>query len=121
MSEEKVDEIRSKINKIESIGMPIRRQKPKKVQNTTGREKEYGSYQHFQSECMKPVDETKPDSLSRVEVITGKEGIHSTERLVQCSVLWCKHRNMDNPVDGLMNDLNKAQKTKKSEDDKNNL
>jgi len=117
MSEEKVDEVRSKINKIESIGMPIRRQNKKPVPKT----KEYGSYQHFQSECMKPVDETKPDSLSRVEVITGKEGIHSTERLVQCSVLWGKHRNMHNPVDGLMNDLNKAQKTKKSEDDKNKL
>ncbi len=113
MSEEKVDEIRSKINKIESIGMPIRRQNRKPIPDSKSRK--YGSYQHFQSECMKPVDETKPDSLSRVEVITGKEGIHSTERLVQCSVLWGKHRNMDNPVDGLMNDLNKAQKPKKSE------
>ena len=119
MSEEKVDEIRSKINKIESIGMPIRRQNKKPVPKS----KPYGSYQHFQSECMKPVDETKPDSLSRVEVITGKEGAHSTERLVQCSVLWGELRNMDNSVDGLMNKLNKAQKTKKSEvsNDKNKL
>jgi len=63
MSEEKVDKIRSKIRKIESIGTPtpIRRQNKKPVPKS----REYGSYQHFQSECMKPVDE--PNQILLVE------------------------------------------------------
>ena len=108
MSESKLDEIQKKIKKIEAIGTSIN----KSVQKPVPKPKEYGSYQHFQRECMKRVD-TKPDSPSRIEVITGKDGIHSTERLVQCSVLWGKHRNLDNPIDGLMNDLKVAQKTEK--------
>ena len=106
MSESKLDEVQKKIKKIESIDMSINKsvQKPK----------EYGSYQHFQRECMQKIDD-KPDSPSRIEVITGKDGIHSTERLVQCSVLWGKYRNLDNPIDGLMNDLNIAQKPEKDE------
>nr|BDI55187.1 MAG: hypothetical protein [uncultured archaeon] len=108
MSGEKVDEIREKIRKIESIGRSVRQPAKKPIPKS----REYGSYQNFQSECMQKVDETKPDSLSRVEVITGKEGIHSTERLAQCSILWGKHRNLDNPVSGLMSDLKTAQKKK---------
>ncbi len=107
MSENKLDEIRKKIGKIEAIGTPIRQPTKKSAPKST---REYGSYQHFQSECMKKVDDTKPDSLSRVEIITGKEGIHSTERLAQCSMLWGKYRNMDNPIDGLMNELSTVQK-----------
>ena len=106
MSEEKVDEIRKKIIKIESIGKSVRQPTNRPVPKS----REYGSYQRFQSECMQKVDEAKPDSLSRVEVITGKEGIHSTERLAQCPILWGKYRNLDNPVNGLMSDLKTAQK-----------
>ena len=113
MSEKTLDEIQKKIRKIESIGTPVRQPAQKSARKST---REYGSYQHFQSECMKKVDETKPDSLSRVEAITGKEGIHSTERLVQCSLLWGKFRNMDDPVKGLMNELNTVKKTEKSEE-----
>ena len=88
-----------------------------KSKNPVHKSREYGSYQRFQSECMKKVDDTKPDSLSRIEVITGKEGIHSTERLAECSILWGKHRNLPNPIDGLMNDLNESVKqTKKGEE-----
>lgn len=113
MSEEKLDEINKKIRKIEAIGTPVRQPAQKSVHKS----REYGSYQHFQSECMRKVDETKPDSLSRVEAITGKEGIHSTERLVQCSLLWGKYRNLDDPVKGLMSELNASIKeTKKGEE-----
>jgi len=108
MSDSKLDEVQKKINKIESIDMSIN----KSIKNPASKVKEYGSYQHFQRECMKRID-NKPDSPSRIEVITGKKGIHSTERLVQCSVLWGEHRNLDNPVDGLMNDLKVAQKNNK--------
>ncbi len=94
---------KDKIKKIEAFKQPIHKTK------------EYGSYQHFQSECMRKVDETKPDSPSRIEVITGEKGVHSTERLVQCSVLWGKHRNLDNPVNGLMNDLAKKMNKKMKE------
>ena len=106
MSENTLNEIQEKIKKIESIGTPVRQSAQKPIHKS----REYGSYQHFQSECMKKVDETKPDSLSRIEVITGKEGIHSTERLAQCSLLWGEYRNMDNPIDGLMNELKKTVK-----------
>ena len=106
MSIKKINEIQKKIEKAETFGAPV----IKKNQKT----KEYGGYQLFQKECMKKVD-NKPDSPSRIEVITGKEGIHSTERLVQCSVLWGKYRNSDNPVNGLMNELKIAQKIIKGE------
>ena len=112
MSEEKLDEINAKIRKIEAIGTPVRQPAQKSVPKS----REYGSYQRFQSECMKKVDDTKPDSLSRVEAITGKEGIHSTERLVQCSLLWGKYRNLNDPVKGLMNELNESVKQNKEGD-----
>lgn len=110
MSENRLDKLNKKINKIERIGMST-----KKLVKNPVKQKEYGSYQHFQSECMQKVDETKPDSPSRIEVILGKEGIHSTERLVECSLLWGKHRNLENPINGLMNDLKTAQKSKESD------
>lgn len=115
MSENSLSEIEAKIKRIESIGgsnKPVKSQ----TQNPVSKPKEYGSYQHFQSECMKKVDASKPDSPSRVEIITGKEGMHSTERLAECSILWGKHRNMEKPLDGLMNDLNAVQKTEKGEE-----
>jgi len=110
MSDSKLEAVQKKIKKIEAIDMSIN----KSVKKSVPKVKEYGSYQHFQRECMKRID-NKPDSPSRIEVITGKKGIHSTERLVQCSVLWGEHRNLDNPVDGLMNDLKVAQKKDKVE------
>jgi hypothetical protein len=111
MSEERLDAVREKIRKIESIGTPVKQP----VQKPIPKSREYGSYQHFQSECMQKVD-NKPDSPSRIELITGQEGIHSTERLVQCSRLWGKYRNMDDPINGLMNELNTAQKIEKGEE-----
>lgn len=79
MSEKKIDEIRSKIRKIEAIDrIPVRQP----VRQPVLKSKEYGSYQHFQSECMQKVDESKPDSPSRIEVITGKKGIHSDRKSV---------------------------------------
>jgi hypothetical protein len=112
MSEEMLSEIQAKIKKIESIGKPV---KPE-VQKPISKSREYGSYQHFQSECMKKVEESKPDSLSRIEAITGQEGIHSTERLAQCSMLWKKYRNLDDPIDGLMEELTTAQKIGRGEE-----
>lgn len=110
-----LSDIEAKIKRIESIGSsskPVKAQ----TQKNTSKPKAYGSYQKFQSECMKKVDNDKPDSLSRIETITGKEGIHSTERLAECSLLWGKYRNMDNPVDGLMNELDVAQKVERGEE-----
>ena len=112
MSENNLSKIEARIKKIQNIGTPVRQS----VQKPTTKSREFGSYQHFQSECMKSVDNSKPDSPSRIEVITGKEGIHSTERLVQCSRLWGKYRNMDDPINGLMNELNTAQKIEKGEE-----
>ena len=112
MSEEVLSEIQAKIKRIESIGKPV----PQKTEKPVSKTKSYGSYQHFQSECMKKVDTDKPDSPSRIEVITGKAGIHSTERLAQCSRLWGKYRNMDDPIDGLINELNTAQKIERGEE-----
>jgi len=111
MSEDTLNDIRDKIKKIESIGKPVKQT----VQKTVPKTKAYGSYQHFQSECMKKVDNT-PDSPSRIEIITGQKGVHSTERLVQCSVLWGKYRNMPDPIDGLIKELNVAQKIQQGEE-----
>ena len=111
MSDNKLDNIQEKIKKIESIGTSVSKSTPKPAPKS----KEYGSYQKFQSECMKKVD-NKPDSPSRIEVITGHDGIHSTERLAQCSVLWGKYRDTANPIDGLMNELDVAQKVERGEE-----
>ena len=113
MSEDIIRGVNERIKQIESIGKLIRESSKKPTGN---KPKAYGSYQHFQSECMKKVDETLPDSLSRIEVITGKEGIHSTERLAECSILWGKHRNLPDPINGLMNELKESQKTDKGEE-----
>ena len=113
MSEDILRGVNARIKQIESIGKPIRESSKKP---TGSKPKAYGSYQHFQSECMKKVDDSQPDSLSRIEVITGKEGIHSTERLAECSILWGKHRNLANPIDGLMSELKESQPPDKGEE-----
>ena len=101
MSDDTLNRIKKRINEIEKIG-----KEPAKNVKNPSEKKKYGEYQHFQSECMKKVDETNPNSSSRIGLITGREDAHSTEKMAMCSILWNKYRGMDNPTQGLMSELN---------------
>jgi len=107
MSQDKLDEIRKRIEQIDKIGKTP--QNSKETMHKRG-EKTYGSYQHFQSECMQRIDPDDPNSPSRIEVITNQYGAHSTERMAQCSRLWKKKRSLPDPIQGLMEELKTAEK-----------
>ena len=112
MSEEKLNEIRERIRKIQSIGM-TEPATTRAMKRETGK---YGDYQHFQSECMKKVEPDNPNSPSRIEVITGQVGAHSTKRMALCSRLWKKYRGLPDPIDGLMKELEVAEKIERGEE-----
>jgi len=112
MSKDKLEEIRERISKIQSLGMPIRTVRESKGRN----DDKYGDYQHFQSECMKKVEPDNPNSPSRIEVITGQVGAHSTKRMALCSRLWKKYRGLPDPIDGLMKELEVAEKIERGEE-----
>lgn len=107
---EKIDELNKKIRDIETDTIEIL--KPLRLEERKSEKGSYGSYQHFQSECMKKVDENNPNSISRIEVITGKKGLHSTERMAKCSSLWKKHRGDKDPINSLLDELDTAERGK---------
>lgn len=114
MSQKKLNEISKRIRQIENIYDKADIDNSK---DETGKGRNYGSYQHFQSECMKKIDPANPDSPSRIEVISNKYGAHSTERMAQCSMLWKKYRGLDNPLKGLEKELSFAEKVENGEVD----
>jgi hypothetical protein len=110
MSEEKLAQIRRRLEKIEQIYQKA----PHKEEESDGRNR-YGGYQHFQSVCMAKVDPTNPNSPSKIEVITGQDGMHSTERMARCGDLWRKYRGRRDPISGLEEELQFGEKVRKGE------
>lgn len=110
MSEERLEQIRQRLEKIERIYQKA----PHPEEESDGRNR-YGGYQHFQSICMEKVEPSNPNSPSKIEVITGQDGMHSTERMSRCSALWRKYRGRRDPISGLYEELNFGERVAKGE------